>query len=159
MRRKSKPEIVRAELLPLGRTLSETDFKRMVAQAIEQKVAEAMSEGSHADFQPFFQSHEVSYEIKRRQTVTEQQKWSFYYSDWGCMICGAKDKPHDSNGMCQTCKARIRDRIKSSLRKRAPAPSGTDLSFMDTVRMAREALAPELRTLPPKTARRKRETR
>lgn len=144
---RKKPEPVHAELLPPSRTLSEADFKRMVAEAIEAKVTEAMSHGS--DLQPWFQSREITNEMKRGLTVSEQRKWSAYYLDWGCIACGSKEKGHHSNGFCHLCYCRVKQRLAASIRRRAPAPSAGDLSFMDTVRMAREALAP--RVLPKTT--------
>jgi hypothetical protein len=151
MSRKPKPEIARAELLPSSRTPSAADFKRMVAEAIEKHVSEAMAHD--ADLQPWFQSREVAYEIKRRQTVVEQNKFAYYFEDWGCIICGTKQRRHAGLGLCPPCNSRVRQRLSASMRKHAPAPGRTDLTFMDTVRMAREALAPALHALPETTAR------
>jgi hypothetical protein len=125
----------------------------MVAQAIEQRVNDALSHGSDADFQPWFQPREISNEIIRRQTVAEQQKFSYYFEDWGCIICATKDKPHYTLGFCQTCYSRVAQRIQASIRKHSPPPDHSNLNFIDTVRMAREALAPALHVLPESTAR------
>lgn len=132
-----KHEIVRAELLLPNRSPSEAD---------------SMSHDPGAEFQPWFQSREVAHKIKRRQTVAEQRKWSCFFEDWGCLVCQTKTKPHCSNGMCQTCYSRVKQRLAASIRRRSATPRG-DLSFMDTVRMAREAIAPALHVLPETTAR------
>jgi hypothetical protein len=51
--------------------------------AVEQKVSQAMSNHDSALLEPWFQSQEIENEIKRRQTVTEQRKWTYYFEDWG----------------------------------------------------------------------------
>jgi hypothetical protein len=112
----------------------------MLAQMVEETVQQAMS-GKGAELQPFFGSKEVSYEIKRRQTVHEQNKFTYYFEDWGCMICGSRKAPHRQCGMCGTCYSRIKDRLKLSLRKRQPPKGSIQPTFMDTMRIAREALA------------------
>lgn len=117
---RKKPETVRAELLPPA---------------------------PEADLEPWFQSREVTLEIKRRQTVTEQRKWSSYYFDWGCLVCGTKEKPHFALGFCQGCYARTKQRLAASIRKHSPATPRGDLSFIDSVRLAREALAPSIKVL------------
>lgn len=126
---RKKPEPVRAELLPPA---------------------------TQADLEPWFQSREVTLEIKRRQTVTEQRKWSSYYFDWGCLVCGTQDRPHHSNGMCQPCYSRVRARLAASIRKHSPATPREDLSFVDSVRLAREAIAPALHVLTASTMNPKR---
>jgi len=108
---------------------------------VEEQVAAAMS-GSDAELQPFFGSREVAWEIKRRQAVHEQNKFTYFYQDWGCMVCGTKKVAHSSLGMCHTCYVRVKHRLAASLRKRQPAKDSTQPSFMDSVRMARAALAP-----------------
>lgn len=143
-RKKTKPEV---ELLPPSPTVSEAEFRRLLAEAIDRKVTEAMSGSLGAAFEPWFQPPEVMFEIKRRQSVIQQKKWAFYYSDHGCMICGTKDRPHQSLGMCEACHSRIRHRLAVSIRKRTPAAQFEDRGFMDTVRMAREALAPSVKVL------------
>ncbi len=160
MRKPSKTSIVRAEVLPPIRALTEADFNRMVAEAVERRVDEVLSRGSDSVFQPFFQAKEISYEIRRRQTVTEQQKWSSYFAKHGCLICGTREKGYGGLGMCHVCCSRTRHRLEAILREHAPAEAQP--TFTDTVKLAREALAPSLRILPEATApraRRKRESR
>lgn len=131
------PRINSVELLPPEQSAAE-----LVAQVIEQKVAEALAHGSEADFQPFFQPREVAWEIKRRQTVTEKNKYSGAYEDWGCLVCHKKKRPHKSLWMCGSCYEKAHFRLVSSMRKRAPKPNQNQPTFMDSVRLAREALAP-----------------
>jgi hypothetical protein len=54
-------------------------------------------------FEPFFRSRQVAYELKRLQTVPEQQKWSIRYERKGCLICQTKEQIHVGCGMCQNC--------------------------------------------------------
>jgi DNA-binding XRE family transcriptional regulator len=197
-----RTKAVQAKVVPRDRGQDEAEFKTKVAQFIEQKIAEAMANGSDAQFQPWFQPQEIAYEIKRRQTVTEQQKWVLYFKDWGCIVCSpiagrvhkhvidldnekiaelrkqglswpnvAKqigvsettiykfrngERPeapeignsqHRSLGMCTTCYQRVANRLESTLQKHAPAPSRIEPTFVDSVRLAREALAPSLAAL------------
>lgn len=57
------------EIVPRDR---KEEFKRQVAQMVEEQVAAALSDQNDRVFQPFFQTREVAREIKRRQTVGEQ---------------------------------------------------------------------------------------
>src|SRR2546425_6482550 len=52
--------------------------------------------------------------------VSHQRKWSHYFEDWGCLICGRKKAMnHFSRGMCPHCHSKVADRLKASLKKRA----------------------------------------
>jgi hypothetical protein len=214
---KNKSSIVRvpraAEVLPPDREQEAEKFKRMVANLIDKRVSEAMT-GAGAIFQPWFQPREVAYEIKRNMTVTEQQVWSNYFKQYGCIVCSpyaqtygttiALDKEkiaelrkqglswhaiskklgvgfktlyrfrdgdlsrragrehverpdaseitngpgHRSLSLCANCYQRIANRREGVLRETAPARDGrTQLNFMDSVRLAREALAPAAEAL------------
>jgi hypothetical protein len=144
MPKKSKSNSAPVEIVSLTRQeISDEkrlDFKAMLAQMVEETVQQAMS-GKGAELQPFFGSKEVSYEIKRRQTVLEQNKFTYYFEDWGCMICGTRKARHDGNGMCNPCRRRTSERLKASLRKRQPAKGSIQPTFVDTLQLAREALA------------------
>jgi len=67
-------------------------FKRMIAEVVDQQVQEALSHQQDAVFQPFFQSKTIANEIRCRQTVAEQQKWTHYFAEWGCLVCETKRK-------------------------------------------------------------------
>ena len=120
------------------------DLAKLIAQTVEQKIADAFA--SDDLFQPFFQPRAVGYEIKRKQTVPKQNKWTYYFEDYGCLICGTR-KSHRCLGMCERCHERTNARLRRSLARRAPAPDEQDPTFMDTVKLAREALAPSVRAL------------
>jgi hypothetical protein len=138
---------VTAEIVPRDRAQQADDFTRMVEQLVQQKVAEA-TEGRDALLQPWFQNREVANAIKRRQTVTEQAKWSCYFEDWGCIVCAARRTvAHCALGMCGTCYARTAQRLRATLRNHAPAPDQPQPTFMDTVELAREALGPSIKKL------------
>lgn len=142
-----KPKFaVTAEIVPMDRAQQADDFRRMVEQLVDQKVAEA-TQGSNALLQPWFESREATWAIKRAQTVTEQAKWTHYFADWGCMICGTTTAAHASSGMCNRCRHRVYQRLRATLRKHAPSPDQPQPTFMDTVKLAREALGPSITTL------------
>jgi hypothetical protein len=145
MPRKNKAAIP-VEIVPRSRENMGEDFKRMIAQAIEEKVAEAMAHESDAAFQPFFQAKEIANAIKRTQTVHEQRKFVYYFEDYGCFVCETKDAQHRGLGMCGTCYKTRFSRLESSVRARTPPPE-QQMSFMDTVRLARAALGPSIEIL------------
>ena len=109
--RKSKAIVVRPEVLtPVP--------EDRLAQLVEAKLAEIMEKTSNdAIFAPFFHTQAISNEIKRRQTVPEQMKWSLYYAKWGCLLCGTKDARHEAVGMCRDCHRRIMWRLRDILRQ------------------------------------------
>src|SRR5579863_10118695 len=112
----SKAIVVRpAEVLgPAETPAAETVIERL----IEKKLAE-MKERSTAEtlFEPFFRSKAIADEIRRHQTITEQQKWSLYYEKFGCLICQTRNRPHDALGMCDRCYQRIHGRLKALLKE------------------------------------------
>ena len=115
------------------------DFKREVALFVEQQVSEALSHQSDRVFQPFFQTREIAHEIKRRQTVGEQNKFPNAFKKYGCLSCGRRDLPHQSLWMCTKCYPRRHQQILSVIREAEP-PELPQPTFMDTVRMARASL-------------------
>ena len=137
--------MVPVEIVPLDRNEQVAEFQRMIARAIEEQVNEALL-GRGAILQPFFGSRAVSDEIKRRQTVPEQHKFSRYFETWGCMRCDTKLARHDSCGMCGTCRSLIVGRLREIVSK-ALVPDPSQPTFMDGVRLARAALAPPITAL------------
>jgi hypothetical protein len=73
---------------------------------VEQKVAEIMAERDALVFEPWFRSRQVAYELKRLQTVPEQEKFSVCYERYGCMICETHATPHAGTGFYQGCRAK-----------------------------------------------------
>ena len=145
MTKKSKGKTPAIEIVRLSRqeinAEARANLKLEIARMIEEGVREALS-GKGAELQPFFGSKEVAYEIKRRQTVHEQNKFSYYFEDRGCMICHTRKARHYGCGMCYACYSREKSRLARSLRKHQPPKDSTEPTFMDNVRMARQALAP-----------------
>jgi hypothetical protein len=144
MPKKSKSNAPAVEIVPLSRqeinAQTHLDLKSMIAQMVEEGVREAIS-GKGAELQPFFGSKEVAYEIKRRQTVHEQNKFTYFYEDWGCMICGSRKARHYGCGMCNPCYSRVKARLARSLRKHQPPKGSIQPTFVDTLQLAQEALA------------------
>jgi MerR-like DNA binding protein len=148
MRKQIKSQIVRverAEIVAPDRNQQAEQFKLMIAQAIEKQVGEALSTNDSI-FQPFFQSQSVAHEIKRRQTVAEQQKYVNRFKKYGCMICETKDRPHQSLSMCATCYRREVQRLREVVREHSVRDTA-QLGFIDTVRLARAALEPSIKVL------------
>ena len=124
------------EILPRDR---KQEFKRQVAQMIEEQVSEALSERDEKLFQPFFQTKEIAREIKRRQTLAEQHKFSYAYAKWGCLSCGTKERPMRFLWMCERCYTRRAQQLLQVIREHE-APEVLAPGFVDTVRMARASL-------------------
>ena len=117
----------------------------LVEELVEQKVAEAMG-ASEAIFEPFFQPKRIITAIRRLQTVDEREKFTHYFNDWGCLVCEKKGVFHAGLGMCKTCYRNRAARMRATLRKHA-APRDDQPVFVDSVKLAREALEPSLMVL------------
>jgi len=74
---------------------------------VQQRVAEVFAERDEFIFEPFFRTRQVAYEIRRLQTVPEHKKWTVYFELHGCVACQKRDRPHNSNGFCNWCHARV----------------------------------------------------
>lgn len=110
-----KPALrVVAELLPPEPHSPRTDMEAL-ERLVAEKVHEILADRDDLLMQPFFASRKVSHELRRLQTVTEQRKWSLYFADWGCLICGKKRALHGGCGMCSSCNIRTRHRLRSIL--------------------------------------------
>jgi len=77
--------------------------KAALDRIVQQKVAEIMAERDAVVFEPFFRSRQIAYELKRLQTVPEQEKWSVRFERYGCLLCQTKKQIHVGCGMCQNC--------------------------------------------------------
>jgi hypothetical protein len=143
MTRKSKPEV-----LPPTRLAVIPDVRAMLDKLVEEKIAEIMSKDAPDLFQPYFQSKRVASEIRRNQTVTEQNRWSAYFDKWGCDVCGTKKRQHNAIGRCEECYRRTAQRL-AALRRSAGA-KGAIPAFLDRQGdLAREALRALSPPLPP----------
>lgn len=134
------------EIIPRGQDAIAEDYKRMIARIVDERVAEALAEHSTRDFMPFFETKEVAYEIKRRQTVHQQRKFNYAYQDWGCLVCGTTERPHRMLWMCQKCYSRAHQRLLTSLRRRTSQDDEPDM-FPDTAIQAQRALLPSIEVL------------
>jgi hypothetical protein len=107
-------ETLRIDLFPSPATLARERTgvdKAELERLVEIKVAEIMADRDAMIFEPFFRSRQVSYEIKRLQTVPEQEKFRIYYERYGCMCCETKERIHAGNGMCNTCRTKRFQRL------------------------------------------------
>jgi hypothetical protein len=146
MPRKSKTEV-----LPPARPRVVPDIRAMLDKLVEEKVAELMSNGGDARFQPYFQSNRVVAEVRRNQTVSERSKWTRYFKKWGCDVCGTRKRAHLGLGRCQACyfrtDQRLRELLTQAASEKAPMPVFED-RLGDLVRAALktpEPLPPEKR--------------
>ena len=146
MTEKNNPAI---EIVPYDREQEHAlDLKRAMTQLIEEKVAE-ITGGPTAVFEPFFQSKRLATEIRRQQSVPEQNKHVYYFERWGCSGgCGAtkETSAHGALGFCSRCHRTRSERYRAILREHAPHAT-QDESFIESVNVARAALDPSMRML------------
>ena len=107
--------------------------KAELDRLVQEKVAEVMAERDAIAFEPFFRSRQVAYELKRLQTVSEQDKWGVYFERYGCMVCETRERIHAGNGMCNRCRSRTFVRLTQIIAEgitgqTAPPARGTKLS-------------------------------
>lgn len=109
-----KQETIHIELLPSAnavlRAASGVD-KAELDRLVEIRVREIMAERDALVFEPWFQTRQVAYAVKRLQTVPEQRKWTVYFNRYGCMICEIQDRQHAGNGMCNRCHSNVFQRV------------------------------------------------
>jgi hypothetical protein len=116
-----------------------------LAAMIERKVAEVLASQHGSLLEPFFQPADVSAAVRKQQTVPQQRKWTYYFEEWGCLVCGTKEHCHDSHGMCRKCSPRIRERLSRAIR--AHTKNETMSARIDAMKLAQTALAPSLKLL------------
>ena len=146
MTKKNRPAI---EIVPFDKRQDESrELKRVLGQLIEEKVAEATG-GPDAIFQPFFATKRMMAEIRKLQSVPDQNKFTHYFERWGCMAgCGATKETtsRQSLGMCYPCYRAISERLRTIVREHTPKDDKNQ-GFIDTVKLARAALDPSVRLL------------
>ena len=103
---KTKAKPVAIEVIPSpARAAIDQD---LLDKLVQQKVAEILTARDEFIFEPFFRSRQVSYEIRRLQTVSERKKWSIYYQRHGCVCCKESKRPYAGGcGMCTRCYDRV----------------------------------------------------
>jgi hypothetical protein len=121
------------EILPSPQHMLQAPIRREeVQRLVQEQVAQIMAERDAIAFEPFFRSRQVAYELKRLQSVPEQEKFRIAYDRYGCLDCKTQDRPHAGNGMCNKCRAKwfvrftqiISERIEG---KPAQAAAGTPM--------------------------------
>jgi predicted nucleic acid-binding Zn-ribbon protein len=143
------PRKRKTEVLPPVRPGVIPDVRATLDELVEEKVAKLMSKDSDALFQPYFQSNRVTQEIRKNQTVSEQQKWRRYFKKYGCDRCGEKKRAHVALGRCYDCYWRTYRRL-TEITSEAASEKGSMQVFVDRLGdAAREALRPASPPLPP----------
>ena len=95
------------ELLPSPQELLRGPIRQEeLRKLVQQQVAEIMAERDALVFEPFFRGRQVSYEIKRLQSVPEQEKFRIGYERYGCMDCKTQGRPHAGNNLCDRCRSK-----------------------------------------------------
>jgi hypothetical protein len=137
------------EILPAGPDSMAAQYKQMIAQVVEERIAELMADKQAEDFRPFFEVQEVAQEMRRRLSVAENRKWRYYFEEWGRFVCETKDVGHRGLGMCHRCFNRRQKRLNDIRRSHATeeAPEVSYRKVRDGVRLAREALLPSINAL------------
>ena len=113
--KKPKAKPVAIEVIPSPARI-EID-KVTLDKLVQQKVAEILTARDEFIFEPFFRSRQVSYEIRRLQTVPEYKKWSVYYQRHGCVCCMESTRPYVGCGMCAKCYDRVATRLRVIVRE------------------------------------------
>jgi hypothetical protein len=103
-----KVTIVKAELMPSPESILRPGVdKAILDRIVQQQVAKIMAERESTTLEPFFRSRQIAYEIKRLQTVPEQDSWRVFFERHGCLYCHSKERIHGGAGMCVRCYPRI----------------------------------------------------
>lgn len=113
MPRSKKPK---AELI---RVQPQMDLEAL-DRLIQKRVAEATA-SQGGILEPWFQSNAVAAAIRRHQSIFHKRKFALYFEKWGCVVCGTKTRPHDSNAMCLPCFHQFVARIKQLEKEYAKA--------------------------------------
>ena len=116
MRRK-RPEV--EVLAPLLKPSVPAAVGAALERLVEAKITEILSVRDSALLEPWFRTKREAYEIRRRQTVHEQRKFSRVFDKYGCYFRGHKGKPHSrphaGQGLCDRCKAILLKRLKEAI--------------------------------------------
>ena len=118
---------------------AEPDIKGALERMVERKIAEMMGDSQNGIFEPFFQAKAIMHAIRKLETIPQQRKWHYYFEEWGCLICGSKDRKHEALGMCHECKSRTYQRLQHILR-RASEDRPEQAPARDLQDVARKAL-------------------
>ena len=91
-----------AEMVRARSGVDEAELHRLV----QAQVAEIMAARDAFEFEPFFRSRQVAYELKRLQRGPEQRTNAISFERYGCMICETRERIHGGHGMCVMCNAK-----------------------------------------------------
>jgi hypothetical protein len=106
----------RIELLPSPAEIARQPVQRAeLDRLVQEKVAEILHARDEFMFEPFFRSRQIANELRRLQTVPEQNKWQVYFQRFGCLICQTTERIHVGNGMCDRCYPNTYQRLKQIL--------------------------------------------
>ena len=115
MARTKKPK---AEIIRVPASMSDPATLDLL---IQKRVAEAMANEA-VILEPWFQtSRALAAEIRRHASMFQKRKFAIYFEKWGCLVCGTKDRAHESHGMCGTCEGTFVARLKQLEKEYAKA--------------------------------------
>jgi len=68
--------------------------------------------------QPWFLSKAIARKMQSLLPPNFRQRLRDMFDDYGCLRCGRKHLPYQSNGMCRKCKMDVFHRIRTSANRR-----------------------------------------
>jgi hypothetical protein len=118
MKKSDGVKVVKAEILPSPESILRPGIDRAVFdRVVQQKVAEILAERDAAVLEPFFRSRQIVYELRRLQSVPEQESWRVFYERHGCLYCHTQERGHGGCGMCFRCYPRSLNERKAIIRE------------------------------------------
>jgi hypothetical protein len=148
MKRNDDVKVVKAELLPSPENILRPGVdKAVLDRLVQQKVAEIMAERDALTLEPFFRTRQIAYEIRRLQTVPEQESWRVFFERHGCLYCHSQERGHGGCGMCFRCYPRILNEKKAIIKDLMDHPekmdSGHRKHAQETIRSESPSWKPE----------------
>jgi hypothetical protein len=153
MSRENKVRTVRVEIAAEHQRPRKSP-EQLLKEIVTREVAEILFKQESFLFEPFFRSKKIADEIRRLQTIPEWQKWAKRFDLYGCLDCKRRDAIHRGCGMCETCYCRIREQMRSIVRRhKGRYEEGQyETTVRDEERMAQQALSGEPKALSPAPA-------
>jgi hypothetical protein len=143
-------QTVKVEIVPPADQAPRRNPLDVLKELVERQVAEILADRDSFAFQPFLNSRQVSYEIRRLQTMPERRAWMVVFAEHGCLYCKRKDLVYFSYGFCAGCYARIL-KWKQEAARQESENSPPESRPCDLEALARAALTPSRKALPPAT--------
>lgn len=113
---KSPPSKI--ELLPAnGRERLPRRFAPLLSRLVAERIAQFLAKRDDWLIEPFMRERRLADEIRRLQSIPEQEKFSLYFEEFGCLDCKRTDMPHAGNALCHSCRMRFLGRLKGKVQQ------------------------------------------